>query len=145
DSFSYRLFDGTLYSPATIVTLTTVESGATPVALADAFHTNQDASLSVLAAAGVLANDHGAPLTATVVTTPAHSAVNGFTLNPDGSFSYTPATGFTGVDRFTYQASDGTTTSNVQQVTIAVLSATATRIATNDAYTTTHDQPISVS
>jgi hypothetical protein len=41
-------------------------------------------------------------------------------LNPDGSFTYTPDTGFSGKDSFTYQASDGSALSNVATVTIDV-------------------------
>ena len=41
-------------------------------------------------------------------------------LNADGSFTYTPAAGFTGSDSFTCKANDGTTDSNVVTVTITV-------------------------
>jgi RHS repeat-associated protein len=44
------------------------------------------------------------PLTAVLKTGPAHGTL---TLNSDGSFVYTPATGYTGSDSFTYAASDG--------------------------------------
>ena len=59
-------------------------------------------------AAGVLANDTdadpGTTLTAQLVSTTAHGSL---TLNPDGSFVYTPQADFTGTDAFTYTASDG--------------------------------------
>jgi len=42
------------------------------------------------------------------------------TLNPDGSFSYTPAANYNGPDSFTYRASDGTSLSNVPTVSITV-------------------------
>jgi hypothetical protein len=42
------------------------------------------------------------------------------TLQPDGSFTYEPASGFTGTDEFTYVANDGTVDSAVGTVTIAV-------------------------
>ena len=41
-------------------------------------------------------------------------------LNGDGSFSYMPATNFTGVDSFTYLANDGVTNSTPATVTIDV-------------------------
>ena len=64
--------------------------GIPPVAGTDAYSTNEDTLLSV-AAPGVLSNDTpSSGLTATLVTPPAHSKT-AFTLNPDGSFSYTPA------------------------------------------------------
>lgn len=71
-------------------------------------------------APGVLANDvdaEGDAVTAVLVTGPANGAL---TLNSDGSFTYRPALLFLGNDSFTYQASDGTATSNTATVTIAV-------------------------
>ncbi len=41
-------------------------------------------------------------------------------LNPDGSFTYTPDTGFNGSDSFTYHATDGTFDSAAATVTITV-------------------------
>src|SRR5439155_14481537 len=48
---------------------------------------------------------------------PSHGAV---TLSADGSFSYIPATGYTGSDSFTYKANDGSLDSNVATVSITV-------------------------
>jgi VCBS repeat-containing protein len=76
--------------------------------------------LSVPAATGVLANDTDAehdPLSALLVGAPAHGTL---TLNADGSFTYTPASGFMGSDAFTYVAQDIDGQSNVATVTIAV-------------------------
>ena len=41
-------------------------------------------------------------------------------LNTNGSFTYMPNNGFTGIDTFTYKASDGDLESNVATVTITV-------------------------
>lgn len=62
-------------------------------------------------APGVLANDSDPDLsgvTAQVVSGPTGGAL---TLNADGSFTYTPHAGFTGTDRFTYAAHDGSAAS----------------------------------
>ncbi|MER8185835.1 FG-GAP-like repeat-containing protein [Kitasatospora sp. NPDC094015] len=82
-------------------------------------HIGADTPL-VVGAPGVLGNDadpDGNPLTASVVTGPAHGTL---TLNPDGSFSYRPAGGYVGGDSFTYKATDGTDDSGVATVTITV-------------------------
>ena len=76
------------------------------VARDDAYSTGYLTTLHVPATGGVLVNDSDEdadPLTAGQASTPAHGQV---TLNRDGSFTYTPAVGFSGVDSFTYTASD---------------------------------------
>ncbi|MGH3767417.1 MAG: tandem-95 repeat protein [Pseudonocardiaceae bacterium] len=91
-----------------------------PVATGDAYSVNEDTTLSP-AAPGVLANDgdaHGDSLTAQLVTGPAHAA--SFTLNGNGSFSYTPAANVNGADSFTYKVTDGTYTSAPATVAITV-------------------------
>lgn len=83
---------------------------ARPVASDNSYTFAAGAPLSV-AAPGVLtgASDvDGDPLTAVLATSPAHGTL---TLNADGSFTYTPDTGFDGVDHFTYFVSDGTNNS----------------------------------
>ena len=71
-------------------------------------------------APGVLGNDvdpDGDPLTATLVSGPAHGTL---TFNPDGSFVYTPDADYSGPDSFTYTVSDGDQTSAPATVTLTV-------------------------
>ncbi|WP_376697210.1 Ig-like domain-containing protein [Wenzhouxiangella sp. EGI_FJ10305] len=56
-------------------------------------------------------------LSASLATPPAHGAL---VLNPDGSFTYTPAMGFSGADSFAYTASDGNGGSETAEVVIDV-------------------------
>src|SRR5439155_19578539 len=91
-----------------------------PVANNDSYSTNQNTPLTVLGA-GVLTNDTDADnnsLTAVIVSNRSHAA--SFTLNSNGSFSYTPVTNYVGPDSFTYRANDGAKNSNVARVTITV-------------------------
>jgi VCBS repeat-containing protein len=103
-SFSYVAVDpqgGQAKASVTIV----VES-APPVAQNDDYSTTEDETLIVDAASGVLANDSdpdGSSLTAQVKAEPTHGVL---TLNSDGSFDYTPDTGFVGTDQFEYEAVD---------------------------------------
>ncbi|HEV8629582.1 MAG TPA: IPTL-CTERM sorting domain-containing protein [Thermoanaerobaculia bacterium] len=90
-----------------------------PVALADAYATPMNTALNI-AAPGVLGNDTDAdanPLTAVLDTPPATGLL---TLNPNGSFVYTPPLGFSGLVSFTYHASDGTASSAAVVVSIDV-------------------------
>jgi VCBS repeat-containing protein len=90
-----------------------------PVAAADAYTTAEDTPLTV-AAPGVLGNDSDPdnnPLSAVLVSGPSRGTL---ILNPDGSFTYTPATNHSGSDSFTYQASDGTLASELATVTLTV-------------------------
>jgi VCBS repeat-containing protein len=120
DSFTYRANNGTLNSNVATVSITIIPVNQPPVANNDSYSTNQDTAL-VVAVPGVSSNDtdpQGATLTAQLVSGPSHGSL---TLNTNGSFSYTPTTGYTGSDSFTYRAINGANNSNVATVTISVL------------------------
>ena len=89
----------------------------TLAAVNDTYGTPPGTPLQVAAAAGVLANDFGSPLTAVLVSTVSHGVL---LLDGGGGFFYLANIGFTGNDSFTYQARSGGVTSNVATVTIAV-------------------------
>jgi hypothetical protein len=95
-----------------------------PAVTVDSYGTAQDTPLSV-SAPGVLANDSdsdGDPLSAVLDSGPSHGTLN---LAADGSFSYTPGSGFSGSDSFTYHASDGIQSSASVTVTVGVTAAPA--------------------
>ncbi len=78
----------------------------------------------------------GDTLTAVVVSPPGHGSL---TVNPNGSFSYTPAANYNGPDSFSYTANDGTTSSAPATVAIMVTAVNDPPVAVNDAYTTAED------
>ncbi|MEO5715656.1 MAG: Ig-like domain-containing protein, partial [Luteolibacter sp.] len=93
-----------------------------PVAVNDSYSTSINVPLTVAAASGVLANDTDAqsnPLTAAVVVNPTHGTLS---LGTNGGFTYTPTTGYTGSDSFTYKANDGSLDSNVATVSLTITS-----------------------
>jgi hypothetical protein len=101
------------------VTITVDPVNDAPTAKADSFQALRERTLNV-AGPGVLLNDgdvDGDSLVAQKASNPAHGTV---TLAPDGGFSYTPNAGYIGPDGFSYRASDGTDTSPVRVVSIAV-------------------------
>lgn len=118
DSFTYTAYDGDLVSGVATVIIVV---SRTPVAVDDSYNAIMDGTRVVSAADGVLMNDHdddGDPLAVVLDTGPANAAA--FTLNADGSFTYTPVAAWSGTDTFTYMANDGTSDSNVVTVSIVV-------------------------
>jgi probable HAF family extracellular repeat protein len=90
-----------------------------PTAVDDAYTTPFQVPL-VVAAPGVLANDYGSGMSSMIaglVTTPTHGVL---ALNQNGGFTYTPASGFTGLDTFTYRAINITGPSNLATVSLTV-------------------------
>ena len=142
DSFTYEASDVFSDSNVATVTIDVVGTNRPPAAVDDAYTTLHDRSLVVPAVSGVLANDSdpdGDLLTAVLDGGPVHGAV---TVNPDGSFTYEPAAGFTGMDSFTYEASDGRVLSAPATVTIDVTDAAP--VAVPDAYQTHAEQTLTV-
>jgi uncharacterized delta-60 repeat protein len=111
----------------------------------DAYTATEDTPLPV-AAPGVMANDQIDPsLTADAVLVqgPAHAA--SFTLNANGSFSYTPTANYHGPDSFTYQLVAGADTSNTATVTLTVQAVNDPPTATDDTYQRPPTSPLAVS
>ncbi|MEK6721532.1 MAG: Ig-like domain-containing protein [Chloroflexota bacterium] len=140
DSFTYTASDGIATS---IGTVTLTVSNTAPSAADDGYATGRNVQLVVLAVSGVLANDtdgNGDSLSATVSSGPSSGSL---TLALDGSLSYVPTAGFTGLDAFTYTASDGALSSSVATVTIAVSNRAPS--ASDLAYQVVHDRTLSKS
>jgi VCBS repeat-containing protein len=143
DSFTYKANDGLLDSNTATVTITVGAVNDVPVAVDDAYTTDEDTALSI-AAPGVLGNDTDVDidsLTAVLVGGPANGTL---TLNPNGSFIYTPNANFNGTDTFTYTANDGFLDSNTATVTITVTPVNDAPAAVDDAYTTDEDTALSI-
>ncbi len=108
---------GLAYSEAFTITVNNVNEA--PIADTENYSTKAFGSL-VTIAPGVLSGDYdpdGDPLTAVLLVGPANGTL---TLSADGSFTYTPNTGFIGVDSFSYEAWDGSASSASTLVTITV-------------------------
>jgi len=90
-----------------------------PTALSDVYSMLVNVPTLTVPAKGVLLNDQNPgpnALTAVLVTSPASGVLN---FNTDGSFDYTPVSGFFGQEAFTYTANNGVD-SNVATVIILV-------------------------
>jgi hypothetical protein len=143
DSFTYHANDGSLDSNGVSVNLTVNMVNYAPVATDDSYAAVQDTVLNV-PVAGVLANDADPelqPLAAILDIAPSHGSVF---LNTDGSFTYTPDTGYFGTDSFTYRANDGSLDSNVAIVSLTIAKANTAPLAEADSYSINQDTPLIV-
>lgn len=109
----------------------------TPIAVPDSYAAAASTPLSV-AAPGVLSNDTLNSAIASLATSPAHGSLS---FNPNGSFTYTPTTGYTGFDTFSYTLTNiwGTSTA---VVTIAI--ASPAPIAVDDSFGMAYGATLSV-
>ncbi|MBK6973391.1 MAG: tandem-95 repeat protein [Sterolibacteriaceae bacterium] len=138
DSFSYRLTDNDgQTSDATVSITISPVSDTTPVAFDDAISVAEGGTATTLVggATSVMANDGGlsdTPVNVSVVSGPAHASA--FTLNADGSFSYTHDGSENFSDSFSYQLTDndGQTSTATVSITISPVS-DATPVANADA------------
>ncbi|HWS90884.1 MAG TPA: Ig-like domain-containing protein [Pyrinomonadaceae bacterium] len=139
----------------TIDTNTTLVPGtltASPLARNDSYTTDVDTPLTVPEGTGVRANDFGLPTPSvagvTVGGVPCSDATAPFdcatangtlSLAADGSFTYTPASGFSGSDAFDYTAANGNSPNDTATVTITVTPPDAPPVGADDASTVNED------
>lgn len=99
-----------------IVNMVWTPLNAPPVAVDDAYATDEDVAVT----SNVTANDSdpdGDVVTASLVSGTSNGVL---VFNPDGSFTYTPAPNWFGVDSFSYLLNDGTVNGNTATVTISI-------------------------
>lgn len=96
----------------------TLNANSAPVAVADSYTFPGGAAYT--STTSVLANDsdaNGDSLTASLVTSTSNGTLS---LGTNGQFTYTPNSGFTGTDSFTYKPFDGALNGNTVTVTLNV-------------------------
>ena len=148
DTFTYTITDdpGAVSNTAT-VTINVADINDPPVATDNAYTTDED----VAATGNVVVDDTGAGVDSDIDGTLAPNATvvsgvtNGtLTLNPDGSFIYTPSLNYFGGDSFTYTVTDDDgATSNTATVSITINDVNDPPIATDNSYVTDQDVAIS--
>ena len=138
DSFTYRASNGSQVSDPATVSLS-VDQQIVVTATPDSYTTNQNQDLTQ-SAPGVLANDNtnSGSLRAELVSSVDHGSLS---FKPNGSFVYTPASGYSGPDSFTYRARNGAVASNPTTVSLNV-SLVVVVVAQPDVYTTNENLPL---
>jgi len=137
DSFTYNAVNAFGFSNIATVQISVVAANpSAPVANADRYTLQQGSSLTAVSNYGFLADDtdpDGDPLFATLVGKPANGSL---TITTAGAFTYVPNASFSGIDSFTYTASDGTNLSAVTTVNLVVVANNFTApVAKSDAFT----------
>lgn len=147
DTFTYTISDdGSPELPATgTVTITVLPANDPPIAAGDSIAAVQDVPLS-FPASDLLSNDTPGPAnesgeTLSVTSVSSVSSQGGSASLTDGTVTFTPKTGFHGVDTFTYTVSDNGSppASASGTVTVTVAVANQPPVANADLKTTTRN------
>jgi gliding motility-associated-like protein len=136
DNFTINISDGNDSIPVT-VTITVTPVNDAPVGVSDDPTVNEDGSVNG-AVTGTDAD--GDPLTYAPGTTPAHGTVG---VNPDGTYTYTPATDYDGPDSFTIVITDGNGGTMTVIVNITVAPVNDAPTGTGDTQTTSSNTAVS--
>ncbi|MFW9787566.1 MAG: Ig-like domain-containing protein [Candidatus Thorarchaeota archaeon] len=142
DADNNGIFDTPYYFEGNMDPYPRVSPDVTVAVLDDAYITDEDNPLSILAP-GILENDgtiFQRLLVVTLASGPSHGTL---TLLADGSFTYTPDLNFYGDDLFVYEVSDGTFT-DTATVTITVNSVNDAPVTNDDTPVTDEDTPVSI-
>ncbi|TRZ41772.1 Ig-like domain-containing protein [Robertkochia solimangrovi] len=130
DSFVYSLTDVDGSQTTAVVTVHVLPVNDDPVAVDDHEDITSGTSFIIV----VLDNDYD--IDGDLLTVASFDGVDKaeVVLNDDGTFTYTPKPGFTGMDTFTYTISDGNGGSSTATVTINVLSENTVTLAFDDEF-----------
>lgn len=110
-----------------------------PVGVDDAWSLLENETLSITSP-GVLANDSDPDNDALTAIHYSGPGFGSLTLNADGSFNYTPNSGYSGSDSFTYQAYDGELATGLINVSLTISDVPPPGpVASDDAYSTDED------
>ncbi len=149
DTFSYEICDDgmpVLCDNAVVTVVVTTAPNVAPVAADDTMMTQEDMAVVV----PVTANDSDADgmldLASLSVTTPPANGTA--TANTDGTVTYTPNTGFTGMDTFSYEVCDNGNPALCDNAVVTITvnaAANVAPVAVDDQDTTVEDTPVTSS
>uniref|UniRef100_UPI000B4BF9A3 cadherin-like domain-containing protein n=1 Tax=Polaribacter haliotis TaxID=1888915 RepID=UPI000B4BF9A3 len=162
DSFTYEISDGKGGTDTAVVNVTVPISPFPPVANPDTNSVNEDTTLTVTAANGILKNDTdgnldalkvvsftiaGIPGTKTIGTVTSIPNVGSIKINEDGSYEFIPVANFNGsIPEITYTVTDssGLTTDDTSTLNITVNPTNDAPVAVADTNTTPEDTKLTV-
>ncbi|QFS90722.1 Glucan endo-1,3-beta-glucosidase A1 precursor [Mycobacterium sp. THAF192] len=135
DTFTYTVTDGELTDTATL-TVTVTGTNDAPNAVDDVYTVDEDTTLTRTVLSNDTDPDTGTTLSVSgVVNQPVNGSV---TIDPGGTFTYTPVEDFYGTDSFTYTVTDGVLT-DTATVYITVTSVVDAPEAVDDVFSAPED------
>jgi len=137
DSITYTVRDAQGATATGVVTITITPVNDLPVVSNQDLSVAEDTPATLTLRGTDVDND---PLTFSIVTGPANGTLTGTAPN----LTYTPAPNFSGVDRFTFKANDGTGDSNVATMVLSVRPVNDAPVAGADSATTPEETPVTV-
>ncbi|MFO1351233.1 MAG: Ig-like domain-containing protein [Gammaproteobacteria bacterium] len=132
DPFTFTVSDASATSAPAPVAITVSPVNDPPSASAQNLVTARDTALALTLSGTDPDND---PLTFAIATNPTNGTLSG----TPPALTYTPHTGFTGTDRFTFTANDGVLTSAPATVTLTVGGGNAPPVANGQSVSTLED------
>lgn len=137
DSFTFRAYDGLLYSAPATISITVTPVNDPPVAGTQALGTPEDTAVAITL---VASDPDGDPLSYSISTPPAHGVLSGSPPN----VTYTPDVNYFGLDQFSFTVSDGTFTSNAGTVFLNVTPVNDPPVADPQSVTTPQDTALAI-
>jgi hypothetical protein len=138
DSFTFKVNDGALDSPAATVDITVTPVNDVPLADSQSVLTAEDTSLAITLTGSDV---EGSSLAYSLVASPSHGSLSGTAPN----LTYTPALNYHGQDSFTFKVSDGQAESAAATVSITVTPVNDTPVATPQSVVTQQEMALAIS
>ena len=135
DMFSFKVNDGTVDSGVATVSITVNPVNDAPVANGNNLKTEEDTPINITLSGE---DPDGYNLTYSIVTEPLYGNLSG----EGKEYVYVPNTNFSGTDRFTFKANDGTLDSVPASISIAVTPVDDPPVVSGGNAMTTEDKPV---
>ena len=139
DVFTYKLCDADNDCSTATVTITIAPVDDVPIAVNDAVTTNEDTPITNATVAGNDTPSGDGGNVWSVTGSPQHGTV---VMNPNGTYTYTPAANYNGSDAFSYKLCDADNDCSTATVSITITPVDDAPTAVNDEFTTSEDTPI---
>ena len=137
DSFTFKVNDGKADSNIATVSITVTAVNDPPVADSKSVTTTESNAVAITLTGS---DADGDPLAYSVVASPAHGTLSGSAPN----LTYTPASGYSGSDSFTFKVNDGKVDSNIATVSITVTAVNDPPVADSKSVTTTESNAVAI-